>query len=588
MMESEKMLAQTRFWMMLLVSLIVGTGSYGATMGHNDQDNSQKITPLSGRIGDEREDGDMGHVPHNTNEQLTGQSTHATEDIPCKEDQSAHNHAMDDFLSALKDGWNRESERGIQRFGICSQHDAVTDFQVAALTRLAESAHQQSNGLKGVHATKVDIWDAEEEGEMILALTFPRQAQSTNLASMTLLFSVDSIKGDGLRMTFSSHSLHPNKQTICISESMHFLFLTGGQKESKTHGHLKLRIAVETLKTENRHKPSLSELQEVLMRKVDGNNITMKPMLFFLADRENSDEQRTPNLQYHGIPLDQRPLPGPLPPSKTFLFLCELQKLFNDILPEKEPSTPQEEVSTVYLDALHSLPPLTLGVSSTESLLSGLVNSSTPTAFVFPQSQQSLQTHRVELTLESPLLSVLRLRLDEAIAQVKKEAEQKVIDRVQKLSELSALPPDGADDETISKDHKEAQYRAVLLLKALQTVLRTLEVERAQRTARADEDVPTTPSQCRLQSLTVSLRKFSLVPSVANINNCVGACVFPMDDGINHVILLNNHIESGQPVARTPCCVPVDYIDLQVIELESVGTKIAPKQNVVATKCGCR
>ncbi|XP_051977253.1 muellerian-inhibiting factor-like [Xyrauchen texanus] len=583
------MLAHTRFWIMFLLSLTVGTGSYGATMGHNDQDNSQKITPLSGHIGDEQEDGDMGYVPPNTNEQPTDQSTHATEDIPCKEDQPAHNHSMDDFLSALKDGWNRESEWGMEfkQFGICSEHDAITDFQVAALTRLAESAHQQINGLKGVHATKVDIWDAEEERDISLALTFPRQAQSTNLTSMTLLFSVDSIKGDGLRMTFSSHSLHPNKQTICISEGMHFLFLTGGQKESKTHGHLKLRLAVETLKTENRHKPSLSELQEVLMRKVDGNNISVKPMLFFLADHENSDEQRTPNLQYHGITLDQRPLPGPLPPSKTFLFLCELQKLFNDILPEKEPSTPQEEASTVYLDELHSLPPLTLGVSSTESLLSRLVNSSTPTAFVFPQMQQSLQTHRVELTLESPLLSVLRLRLDDAIAQMKNEAEQKVIDRLQKLSELSALPPDGVDDETISKDHKEAQYRAFLLLKALQTVLRTLEVERAQRTARAD-DGPTTPSQCRLQSLTVSLRKFSLVPSMANINNCMGACVFPMDDGINHVVLLNNHIESGHPVTRTPCCVPVDYIDLQVIELESVGTKIAPKQNVVATKCGCR
>lgn len=40
------------------------------------------------------------------------------------------------------------------------------------------------------------------------------------------------------------------------------------------------------------------------------------------------------------------------------------------------------------------------------------------------------------------------MRLDEAIAQVKQqEAGQKVIDRLQKLSELSALSPDGEDDE---------------------------------------------------------------------------------------------------------------------------------------------
>ncbi|XP_051549045.1 muellerian-inhibiting factor-like isoform X2 [Myxocyprinus asiaticus] len=584
------MLAQTRFGMMLLLSLTVVAGSYGTTVEHNNQDNSQKITPISGHNRDEREDGDMGHMPHSANEQPTDQSTHATEDVPCQEEQSANNHAMDDFLTALKDGWNRESEQPteFQRFGMCSQHDAIPDFQVSALTRLAESAHQQSNGLKVVHATKVDIWDAEKDGEITLALTFPRQAQPTNLASLMLLFSVDSIKGDGLRMTFSSHTIHPYKQTICISKGMLFIFLTGGQREHNNHSHLKLRLAVETLKTENSQKPSLSELQEVLMRKVDGNNITMRPKLLFLSDRGNSDEHRTPYLKFHGIPLDQRPSPGPLPPSRTFLFLCELKKLFNDIQPEKELPTPQEEASTVSLDTLHSLPPLTLGVSSTESLLSVLVNSSTPTAFVFPQRQQSLQNHRVELTLESPLLSVLRQRLDEAIAQVKKEAGQKVIDRLQKLSELSALPPDGDDDKAISQDYKEAQYRAVLLLKALQTVLRTLEVERAQRTARADEDGPTTPSQCRLQSLTVSLRKYYFEPSMANINNCVGACVFPVDNGINHAILLNHHIESGQLVTRSPCCVPVDYIDLHVIELESVGTQIAQKRNVVATTCGCR
>lgn len=62
--------------------------------------------------------------------------------------------------------------------------------------------------------------------------------------------------------------------------------------------------------------------------------------------------------------------------------------------------------------------------------------------------QQGLQTHRVQVTLDSPLLSVLRMRLDEAIAQVKQqEAGQKVIDRLQKLSELSAFSPDEEDDE---------------------------------------------------------------------------------------------------------------------------------------------
>uniref|UniRef100_A0A671SC12 Muellerian-inhibiting factor-like n=1 Tax=Sinocyclocheilus anshuiensis TaxID=1608454 RepID=A0A671SC12_9TELE len=282
-------------------------------------------------------------------------------------------------------------------------------------------------------------------------------------------------------------------------------------------------------------------------------------------------------------PLDEKP------PSRTYLFLCELQKFLSDILPQKEGPAPQRGANAVSLDALHSLPPLSLGVSSTVSLLSGLVNSSTPTVFVFPERQQGLQTHRVEVTLDSPLLSVLRMRLDEAMAQVKQqEVGQKVIDRLQKLSELSALSPDGEDDEAVDKNRKEAQYRSILLLKALQVVLLTWEVERAQRAARADEDGSSVPSQCRLQSLTVSLRKFLLEPSTANINNCEGVCGFPLTNANNHAILLNSHIQSGQPVNRSLCCVPVDFDDLCVIELESEGTNIFFKTNVVATKCECR
>lgn len=144
------------------------------------------------------------------------------------------------------------------------------------------------------------------------------------------------------------------------------------------------------------------------------------------------------------------------------------------------------------------------------------------------------------------------------------------------------------DSFIVAKDHKEAQYRSILLLKALQVVLSTWEVERAQRAARADDDGSSLPSQCRLQSLTVSLRKFFLEPSKININNCEGVCRFPLTTGNNHAILLNSHIQSGQPVNRSLCCVPVEFDDLFVIELESEGTNIAFKTNVVATKCECR
>ncbi|XP_050950580.1 muellerian-inhibiting factor isoform X1 [Labeo rohita] len=564
------MLFHARFWLMLLLTL--ATGSYGVSEGHKEQDNSWKVTPISGWNGDEQEVADMVHVPRSTSEQTIGpsvHSTHATEDVPCDEQQRAHSRAMDDFLSAL----NRESEPGrleFRNFGICSS--GTPDLPVS---RLVQSLDQKRNGLRGVQATKVDIWDAEMEGAVTLTLTFPRHAQPTSPASVMLLFNVDSIKGDGLRVKFNSHSIHPNTQTVCISEATRFLLLTGGQ--SHVHVHLKLSVTIETWKDENKPKPGVSELQEVLMRRLDGSSMSMKPILLFLSER---DEQRTPHLKYHGNPLDERL------PSRTYLFLCELQKFLSDVVPQKEGLTTQEGVS---LDALHSLPPLSLGVSSSESLLSGLVNSSTPTVFVFPERQQGLQTHRVEVTLDSPLLSALRIRLDEAKAQVKQqEVGQRMIDRLQKLSELSGLSPDGEDDEAVAKDHKEAQYRSILLLKALQVVLSTWEVERAQRAARADDDGSSLPSQCRLQSLTVSLRKFFLEPSKININNCEGVCRFPLTTGNNHAILLNSHIQSGQPVNRSLCCVPVEFDDLFVIELESEGTNIAFKTNVVATKCECR
>lgn len=69
----------------------------------------------------------------------------------------------------------------------------------------------------------VDIWDADKEGEMTLTLKFSKHAQPTNSASVTLLFNVDSIKGNGLRVKFNSHSIHPNTQVNLMI--MMFIFL---------------------------------------------------------------------------------------------------------------------------------------------------------------------------------------------------------------------------------------------------------------------------------------------------------------------------------------------------------------------------
>lgn len=69
--------------------------------------------------------------------------------------------------------------------------------------------------------------------------------------------------------------------------------------------------------------------------------------------------------------------------------------------------------------------------------------------FYFPRQNLVLRTHRVELALKPSLLSVLKLKLDEALAQVRMEdVGRGVIDKLQILSVLSALPEDAEELET--------------------------------------------------------------------------------------------------------------------------------------------
>lgn len=105
-----------------------------------------------------RAEGDVrgAHLPEIVAEQPIdppAHSTHPTEEIPCHDNQPGNHHGMDDFLSALNHGGELGSTE-FQRFGICSPHDAIPDFQVTALMQLTESVSRQQNGLKSVQATE--------------------------------------------------------------------------------------------------------------------------------------------------------------------------------------------------------------------------------------------------------------------------------------------------------------------------------------------------------------------------------------------------------------------------------------------------
>ncbi|CAL8308855.1 unnamed protein product [Lota lota] len=278
---------------------------------------------------------------------------------------------------------------------------------------------------------------------------------------------------------------------------------------------------------------------------------------------------------------------SPLGSSDTFSFLCELQNFLGDVFPQ----LPEEAVSSsVQLQSLQCLPPLALGLFSSETLLLGLLNSSSPTVFSFPSPRSLLQLDSGgELALPPHLVEVLRQKLRQVAQQVMElmgevEVEQRAIKSLERLKALSAFPR----EDPPAGGH---QYRAFLLMLALQTVAHAYEVQRGLRAARAGQDLSQARGNiCGLQPLFVSLESFSVSPSWAPINNCHGVCSFPLANGNNHAILLNAQIHdtNGVTLNRSLCCVPVAYEDLLVVEWSNDETYLHIKPNMVARECGCR
>ncbi|KAG9266835.1 muellerian-inhibiting factor [Astyanax mexicanus] len=540
---------QTGCWLLLLLPVAVVTGPLHTAERKLDQ--SQDLTPVHS---------------------LPGQQL--SEPVACvQEQQQSPPDAVGDFVQALRDGWSKHSELGkeeLARFGFCSHSDRSEHQQFSSVLMLGQKAHEENSG-PGYFHTQKEHWDVEDDGKFTLTfhLMKPCMAyQQNTVASVVILFFMDTTATEELNLKFSSHGLQPNKQAVCVSKNTQFLLLTADQTKFFTHAHLKLRIVVDA-KNDSGQKIGLADLQAILMKRDIRTNTPLSPVVLVYTHGTNSVSEASHSNQ-------------------TFFFLCELQTFLKEVLPQGNAAETPEEAS-VSMNVLHSLPPLKLGVSSSESVLLELINSSSHTVFSFPRQSLGLQGHRVELALNPVLLSVLRLRLDEAIAQIhKEEAGHSVKDKLQILTALTALPDDGQGVETGLENTNEVQYRALLLLKALQAVLGIWAAERTQRAARADQDGTTKPTQCRLQSLTVSLEKYLLEPATANINNCEGTCGFPLTSGNNHAILLNSHVQSGQPLNRTLCCVPVEYDDLSVIELDSDGTTISYKTNTIAKSCECR
>ncbi|KAF7703606.1 muellerian-inhibiting factor [Silurus meridionalis] len=538
------------FWLSLLLPTAVLTGPLGNDETELNQDEDFiAVQSLPGHVSS---GGPASFTPSPLQPPL--------QDMPTFEEEPQNPDALQEVLLAFQQVWNKDSSLVKQEFsqlGFCSQHDGARHSQF-------ETPQIDNDTPECLHSKK-EHWDVEEDGTIGLTLHFanPEKCYEQTI-SVVLLFFINSSNTDFLKIKFSSQHLQPNTQVVCVSQATRFLVLTGVQAEGFIYEKVKLRMEVQN---DSDKKIGLAELQAVMHRTKTRVKQSSPVILLFSKKPEHEN-----------VPHE----------NGTFLFLCELQKFLNEVSPQGNPLLAQHEVRTLSPGVLHSLPPLTLGVSSSESLLLELVNSTNPTVFYFPRQTSGLTAHRVELDLQPSLLSVLKFKLDQALAQVRtEEVGRDAMDTLRILSVLSALPEDGEAPETGLENQRKVQYRAVLLLKALQAVLGAWAVERAQRAARGGEEGPKL-SQCRLESFTVSLEKYLLQPTTANIKNCEGACGFPLINGNNHAILLNSHLQSGQPLNRTLCCVPVAYDDLCVIEVYNDDTTISYKTNMVAKECGCR
>ncbi|XP_046884755.1 muellerian-inhibiting factor-like [Hypomesus transpacificus] len=463
---------------------------------------------------------------------------------------------LEHMLSALREGWPPRGGQGGQealvRFGVCPGSEGSP---VAALARLVGAGDR----LRVMHPETELVEEKGGGGGGRLVLTFhlPLSPLLKLHPVLALASSVPMTTSD-MEVSFTSPALQPPTQTLCLSSKTQYLVLTG----QPSGGH-KWRVSVTLMTPETESGKKLSELQSILIGGETSSEIIMTPLLLLSLDRATGKRE----------------------PPEPCGFLCELQSFLSEVLPQ----VPLQNSAPFPLASLNSLPPLLLGPSSSEAFLLGLINSSGPMLFSFPQRRPVLGGQGGELSLTPGLLETLRLRLAEAVGRLGwEELGFSGMDRLLRLQELSALPRPGEELHKGGGGSRERQYRALLLLKALHMVQGQWEVKRGLRVARAS---PEQSSVCQLQSLTVSLESSFKDPLHADIKNCEGSCHFPIlqgVDGNDHVMLLNSQVQGGRELGRSPCCVPLEYGPLTVVELDDNGATISIKDDMVAKKCGCR
>uniref|UniRef100_A0A8C6SVL8 Anti-Mullerian hormone n=1 Tax=Neogobius melanostomus TaxID=47308 RepID=A0A8C6SVL8_9GOBI len=442
---------------------------------------------------------------------------------------------VDDILATLRESLEENGQlrhNSLAQFGVCTDNSLM-------FMQLATQA--SNNGFGALYPTEVLV--KMEEDKKVLTLTFDSPESPQMMLKPVLILSIESmIKTSGI--SFTSPLLNPNIQIPCTSEETQYILLTG------TEGHFSQiwKIIMSQTTSPDTGKMKLCSSDHSLVRAfvfVPQSKASMEEVQSAFSDLSHNS------------------------------FLCELKHFLVQ-------SSPQDhDAPVVNLESLQSMPSQPIGLSSSESLLAALINSSAPTILSFTQ-RSMLHAHREELALTPALLAELRQRLEQTLADVleliKENGRARM--RLQRLKQLSGFPFSQSVQGTL-------QYRAFLLFKVLQTASHALNTPRSQRSTR-DHSSRAPRNVCGLTSLSVSLQQYVIAPTMATINNCQGSCTFPMIQGTNHVVLLNSHIASGNTNTRAPCCVPVAYDPLEVVKVEEKETSLEIEPNMVATKCECR
>uniref|UniRef100_A0A1A8R3P1 Anti-Mullerian hormone n=2 Tax=Nothobranchius rachovii TaxID=451742 RepID=A0A1A8R3P1_9TELE len=461
---------------------------------------------------------------------------------------------LDDTVAMLREAVGEDGEltnNSLVLFGLCRTSSS------SLLSELVEETRSNKREiLKVLNPAAVLVSEEEDQEGIMLNFDLP---QSFFLNPLLILAFETPLTVGNLEVTFSSRSLQPNTQSVCISEGTQYILLTGTPPEGSVEQ--KWRISAQT------KSPDMKQtLKDLLTGGNSGNNILVTPLLPLTS------EQGTDARQSHGSGQ-----------SSQTSFLCELRRFLADVLPQGH-----AEALLFKLDSLQSLPPLTLGPTSSETLLAGIINSSAPTIISFNSWSSNFPVHQQQLALSPALLEELRQKLENREMEIMELITQEKVPRrtAEKLERLKDLS--GFQRKEPAADGG-SQYHAFLLLKALQTVTHAYNMQKRLRATRADSSGSQGGSNCGLQSLTVSFERHLLSPQRANINNCQGLCSFPLQSNVvNHAVLLLQHTQSNGAGVRVPCCVPVAYDSLEVLGWDSVGSIFSIKPDIIAKECGCR